>query len=59
MKYSFDPDSPIIVVEVELKGKRVTERIKTALDTGATYTMISWNLLEFREIPSIHGTSSV
>ena len=44
MKYKFDPDAPIIVVEPELEGEIVTERIKMALDTGATYTMVPWKI---------------
>lgn len=46
MKYSFDPESPIIVMEVELEGEEVIERVKMALDTGATYTMIPWKMAE-------------
>lgn len=46
MKYSFDPDTPIIVVEANLKGEKVTERLKMALDTGVTYTMIPWKAAE-------------
>lgn len=44
MKYKFHPDAPIIVIEPELEGEGVTERIKMALDTGATYTMIPWKI---------------
>ncbi len=44
MKYKFDPDAHIIVVEPELEGENVTEIIKMALDTGATYTMIPWKI---------------
>lgn len=40
----FDPDAPIIVVEPELEGLNITERIKMTLDTGATYTMIPWKI---------------
>ena len=46
MKFEFDSDTPVIVVECELKGEDVTERIKMALDTGATYTMIPWKVAE-------------
>ncbi len=44
MKLKFDPESPVIVIEPELEGKVITERIKMALDTGATYTMIPWKV---------------
>ncbi len=46
MRYSFDPECAIIVVEVKLEGEEVTQRVKMALDTGATYTMIPWKMAE-------------
>jgi len=46
-KINFDPQSPIIAVDITLEGKRGTKRrIKVALDTGATYTMIPWEIAE-------------
>lgn len=39
----FDPEQPVIILNVELKG-RITENAKMALDTGSTYTMIPWKL---------------
>ena len=39
----FDPEQPVIVLNVELKG-RIIENAKMALDTGSTYTMIPWKL---------------
>jgi len=40
-KARFDPQSPIIALDVTLEGEGNTRRrIKVALDTGATYTMI-------------------
>ena len=40
-KITFDPQSPIIVVDIILEGEGGTKRrIRAALDTGATYTMI-------------------
>jgi len=44
MRFEFDSALPIIVVEVELEGAKVTERVRMALDTGATYTMIPWEV---------------
>ena len=44
MKYKFDPDAPIIVVEPELQGDNRIETIRMASDTGATYTMIPWKI---------------
>jgi clan AA aspartic protease (TIGR02281 family) len=46
-KVNFDSQSPIIAVDVTLEGERGTKRkIKVALDTGATYTMIPWEIAE-------------
>lgn len=46
-KTTFDPQSPIIVVDITLEGKEGTKRrIRAALDTGATYTMIPWEIAE-------------
>jgi len=44
MKFKFNPDAPVIIIEPELKGVNITERIKMVLDTGATYTMIPWKI---------------
>ena len=44
MKHKFDISAPIIVVEPELEGEDVSEIIKMALDTGATYTMLPWKI---------------
>jgi len=46
-KINFDSQSPIIAVEIALEGERGTKRrIKVALDTGATYRMIPWEIAE-------------
>jgi len=42
-KVKFDREAPVIVVYVTIKG-RVTGTARMALDTGATYTMIPWDL---------------
>ena len=44
MKHKFDISAPVIVVEPELEGENVSEIIKMALDTGATYTMLPWKI---------------
>ncbi len=46
-KTTFDPQSPIIELDIVLYGEGgIKRRIKTALDTGATYTMIPWQIAE-------------
>ena len=42
---SFDPTAPVIVLSVKLEG-RIIETARMALDTGATYVMIPWDLAE-------------
>lgn len=44
MRYKFDISAQVIVVEPELWGDDVSEIIKMALDTGATYTMLPWKI---------------
>jgi len=40
-KTNFDPQSPIIAIDITFEGEGgIKRRIKVALDTGATYTMI-------------------
>jgi predicted aspartyl protease len=49
-KTTFDPKSPIIELDIILYGEGGTKRrIKAALDTGATYTMIPWDIAEARD----------
>lgn len=43
--YKFDPDSPVIILYVKLAYEQ-TRRISMALDTGATYTMVPWEIVE-------------
>ena len=46
-KTTFDPRSPIIAVDITLEGEEGEKRrIGVALDTGATYTMIPWEIAE-------------
>ena len=45
MKYEFDPKSPVITLYVTLSYLQ-TRRILMVLDTGATYTMIPWDIAE-------------
>ena len=44
-EFKFNPNDPVIIVDVVIKG-RITETLKMALDTGATYLMIPWRISE-------------
>ncbi len=44
-EFKFDSSGSVILVDVVLKG-RITETLKMALDTGATYLMIPWKISE-------------
>jgi len=47
MKITFDPHSPIIVITPAFIGVNdKKKKIDMALDTGATYTMIPWDIAE-------------
>ena len=51
VKYNFDPLQPIIALYVGIKGNKRNKgnmviRSKMALDTGATYLMVSWEMAE-------------
>jgi len=42
-KLRFNTESPVIIITILLEGKgNSKQKIKVALDTGATYTMIPW-----------------
>ena len=46
-KTKFDPKQPVIVLNITLKGHTgIIRRIRMVLDTGATYTMIPWEIAE-------------
>ena len=40
-----DPYAPVITLYAEIKGA-IIARVKVALDTGATYTLIPWDIAE-------------
>ena len=46
MQFRFDPAAPAIVVFAVLQGRMPDQRrrLRLALDTGATYTMIPWEI---------------
>jgi clan AA aspartic protease (TIGR02281 family) len=46
VKYRFDPHAPVIVLSVTTEGEDIEKMIEMALDTGATYTMIPWEVAE-------------
>ncbi len=46
-KVRFDPEQPVIVLDVTLQGTAGRKRrVRMAFDTGATYTMIPWEIAE-------------
>jgi clan AA aspartic protease (TIGR02281 family) len=46
-KINFDPQLPVIAVDITLESEGgIKRRIRVALDTGATYTMIPWEIAE-------------
>ena len=46
VKIKFDSDSNVIIVDVDIKNKERQKKIRMALDTGATYVMIPWEVSE-------------
>jgi len=46
VKHDFDISAPIIVLEPEIEGCDSVRTLKVALDTGATYMMIPWEIAE-------------
>ena len=40
----FSPDEPVIVLDVTIKGPKGKRKIPSALDTGATFTIIPWEV---------------
>jgi len=45
VKYRFDPSLPVISLFAKIKGEIIVKP-KLALDTGATYIMIPWEIAE-------------
>lgn len=46
-KFKFNTKAPIIILTILLEGKGTSrQKIRMALDTGATYTMIPWKTAE-------------
>jgi len=43
--YRIDPYAPVITLYAEIKGA-IIARVKMALDTGATYVLIPWDIAE-------------
>lgn len=44
-KIEFDPSISVVLVKVTITG-RYSQTVHVALDTGATYTMIPWEIAE-------------
>lgn len=45
-RIDFDSKSNVVIVYVEIRIRDRTARLKMALDTGATYVMIPWDIAE-------------
>ncbi len=46
-KFRFNTKDPVIILTILLEGKgNSRQKIRMALDTGATYTMIPWKTAE-------------
>ena len=46
MRYKFDTGAPVIVLRATLEGEDIEKKIDMALDTGATYTMVPWDIAD-------------
>ncbi len=46
VRYNFDAKLPVIVVDVLIENKSIKKKVKMAIDTGATYVLISWDIAE-------------
>jgi len=47
VRHQFDPKAPAIVLSLTLEGDSgIKKKISMALDTGATYMMIPWEIAE-------------
>ena len=46
MRYEFDTGAPVIVLRVTLEGEDIEKKMDMALDTGATYTMVPWDIAD-------------
>ena len=42
----FDPQAPVVVVPVQLRGDTATRIVDMVLDTGATYIVVPWHLAQ-------------
>ena len=44
VEISFDIDCPVMIVEITLEGMSTKKKISCVLDTGATMTLIPWEI---------------
>ena len=42
----FDPDEPVIMVDATIEGPKGRRKISSAQDTGATFTIIPWDVAD-------------
>lgn len=45
-RINFDVESPVIILDVEIRGVSEVTTKRMALDTGATYVIIPWKVAE-------------
>ena len=45
-RINFDVESPVIILDVEIRGASEITTKRMALDTGATYVIIPWKVAE-------------
>ncbi|MBI2135559.1 retroviral-like aspartic protease family protein [Candidatus Woesearchaeota archaeon] len=44
--HNLDKNASVIVIEVLIENKGIKKKLKMVLDTGATYTLIPWQVAE-------------
>lgn len=59
MRTTFDPDSPIIILKVEISGPKGSYKIDMALDTGASYSMMPLDISERLGYESISNRETI
>lgn len=50
LKYKFDKNVSVIILEVFIENRGIRKKIRMALDTGSTYMMIPWEVAEILDL---------